>query len=216
MNMGDKCIVFGAGGHAAVVLDAIQASGEIKVVGILDPDSNRWNTECLGFPIIGSDDELDSLRERGVTHFVVGLAQIGPSPLRRTLFERAIQSGMRPHTVRHPSAIVSSHAVTEEGVQALAGAIINARAHVKSGAIINTGAIVEHDAIIERFAHIAPGACICGGAVVGEHAFIGAGGVVIQNVHIGAESMVAAGAVVCHDLAPGSRVAGVPARIMSD
>ncbi len=212
MTKEGKCIVLGAGGHAAVVLDAIQATGDVQVVGILDPEPNRWNTDWLGFPIVGNDDELDSLWERGVTHFVVGLAQVGPSPLRRTLFERAVRAGLKPYSVLHPAAIVSPHARSEDGVQALAGAIINPRAHVARGAIINTGAVIEHDVVVEPFAHIAPRACVCGGAVIGEGAFVGAGAVIIQGVRVGKKATVGSGAVVVHDVPDEVTVCGVPAR----
>ena len=48
--------------------------------------------------------------------------------------------------------------------------------------------------------------------VIGEGAHIGAGTVVLEGRTVGDDALVAAGAVVTRDVAPGKRVAGVPAR----
>jgi serine acetyltransferase len=63
--------------------------------------------------------------------------------------------------------------------------------------------------------HIAPGATLCGAICVGEGTLIGAGAVVIQGIEIGRQSLVASGAVVIHNVADNTRVAGVPARILT-
>lgn len=49
---------------------------------------------------------------------------------------------------------------------------------------------------------------------VGHGASIGSGAVVLPGVTIGANAVVGAGAVVRADVAPGQRVAGVPARVL--
>lgn len=51
--------------------------------------------------------------------------------------------------------------------------------------------------------------------LVERRASIGSGAVVLAGVRIGAEAVVGAGAVVSRDVAPGSTVAGVPARRLS-
>jgi len=48
--------------------------------------------------------------------------------------------------------------------------------------------------------------------IVDRGASIGSGAVILGGVTIGAEAIVGAGAVVAHDVEPGTRVAGVPAR----
>lgn len=45
-------------------------------------------------------------------------------------------------------------------------------------------------------------------------ASIGSGAVIMGGVTIGAGAMIGAGAVVTHDVAPGTTVAGVPARVL--
>lgn len=48
--------------------------------------------------------------------------------------------------------------------------------------------------------------------VIGDGAFIGSGSMVIAPRHIGEGALTGAGSVVTHDVRPGERVAGVPAR----
>lgn len=53
-----------------------------------------------------------------------------------------------------------------------------------------------------------------GEVVVGERAMIGAGAIVLPGVEIGDGAQVAANSLVADDVAPGTTVAGVPARPM--
>jgi len=48
--------------------------------------------------------------------------------------------------------------------------------------------------------------------VIGDDAYIGAGAILLPGVRIGAGALVGAAALVRHDVPPGARVAGVPAR----
>lgn len=47
---------------------------------------------------------------------------------------------------------------------------------------------------------------------IGDDAYIGVGAILLPGVRIGAGALVGAAALVRHDVAPGARVAGVPAR----
>lgn len=50
---------------------------------------------------------------------------------------------------------------------------------------------------------------------IGENVWIGGGAIVLGGVTIGDDAIIAAGAVVTRDVAAGSTVAGVPARVLS-
>lgn len=209
-----NCIVLGAGGHAKVVIDALRGMAGVVVAGVLTGESTCGGAQVLGVPVLGNDGLLSRLAGEGITHFTVGIGGIGPNPLRERLFEKAMTVGLKPLSVVHPAAVVSAHAVLEDGVQVFAGAIVHPGARLCCGCIINTGVIVEHDAVAEEFAHLASGCRVAGEVVVGRYAFVGAGVTVIQRITIGASAFIGAGAVVIRDVPDDARVAGVPARIM--
>jgi sugar O-acyltransferase (sialic acid O-acetyltransferase NeuD family) len=205
-----SCVLLGGGGHARVLIDALQAACAAQTFGILDPDASLAEA-LLDVPVLGSDELLPDLARNGTTHFIVAVGSVGDATVRRRLFERALALGLAPLEVRHPSAVVSRWATLGQGVQLLPAAVVNAGACIGANVIVNTGAIVEHDCRIGDHVHIATGARLASTVDVGAGAHVGAGAVIRQSISIGAEAVVGAGAVVVKDVPPGTVVAGVPA-----
>ncbi len=202
----------GAGGHARVVLEALQSNASVKVIGLLDSDPQLHGRTVLGVPVLGGDEQLATLREAGIRHFFVGLGSVGDCGPRMLLFELALKHGWSPVEVIHPRATVSPSARLGEGATLLAGAVVNACAELGRNVIVNTGAIVEHDCVIGDHVHVATGARLASTVHVGTGAHIGAGATVLQCIRIGDWATVGAGAVVVKDVPPRTTVAGVPAR----
>lgn len=209
-----RCVILGAGGHARVVIDALQAIGVGVPHGVLDPDRARWDAQLLGVPILGGDELLPRLAREGVTHFVVGVGSVGDSRTRRRLFELAMRHGLIPLAVRHPSSVCSRWAKIGAGTVLLPASVVNAGAQVGVNVIVNTGAIVEHDCIIGDHAHVATGARLSGTVSIGEGAHVGAGATIRQHISVGADAVIGAGAVVIDDVESRTVVAGVPARVL--
>ena len=205
-----ELVIFGAGGHAAVVADAAVAAGFV-LAGVLD--ARRPGADGRppfgGVPWLGDPDAplpaLDDLLDRGAfVHAAVG----DPAARRRWLEPRSSAAT----AIVHPSAIVSPSATIEPGAFVGPRAVVNARATVECGAIVNTGVIVEHDVVVGRFAHAAPGSILLGASRIGEAAMVGGGAVVLPGVEIGREATLAAGAVATSAVPPEATAIGVPAR----
>lgn len=203
------CLILGAGGHARVLIDALQRQAPLVGYALLDADPKLWATVIMDVPIIGGDEYLTRL---DAERFIVGVGSTGSTAIRQRLFAEAIVAGLTPQSVIHDRALIADGATIGPGAQILAGAIINTGAELGRNVLVNTGAIVEHDCRIEDHVHIATGARLAGGVQVGLGAHIGIGAVVRQNQIIGAGAIVGAGAVVVHNVAPNTTVAGVPAR----
>lgn len=201
-------IVLGAGGHATVLLDCLELSGR-EVLGMTAPGGPHagWR----GVPVLGDDDVIVGYPPDDV-ELVNGLGTVSTDARRRRLFERWSDEGYSFASVVHPSAIIARDITAGEGVQIMAGVVIQPGCTLGADTIVNTRASVDHDAVIGAHVHIAPGCVLSGGVVVGEGAHLGTGCTVIQGVRIGRGALVAAGAVVVNDIPDGGRVRGVPAR----
>ncbi|MCA9060326.1 MAG: acetyltransferase [Planctomycetaceae bacterium] len=205
-------ILFGGGGHAKVLIDAIHSHAEPLRCVIVDVDSATWDGEVLGIPVVGGDDRIGELLQEDFTRFVIAMGGIRQIHLRKQLFDAAESAGLEAWTVAHDRATVSRFATVEAGAQLMAGCVVNPSAYIGLNTIINTNAVVEHDCVIGSHVHIAPSACLAGAVRVGDMAHIGAGAVVRENITIGPRAVIGAGAVVVRDVPPDTVVVGVPAQ----
>lgn len=206
------CVLLGGGGHAKVLLDALQEARAAQVVAILDQNSKLWGKELLGIPIKGGDDQLGFLCQQGVTHFAVGVGSVKEAGPRVRLYQKGLEAGLIPLQVSHPKAICSRWAKIGRGTLLCAGAIVNPGCVIGENVIVNTGVVVDHDCHIEDHVHIAPGSTLSGEVWVGRGAHIGTGASIRQKIRIGEGAVVGAGAVVVRDVAAKTIVKGVPAR----
>lgn len=191
--------LYGAGGHAKVVLDILEAQGR-PVMGIID--DNPELTNFMGKEVIHTSPKDIPL-----------IVSIGSNDIRRKIVEK-LSSGTSFHTAIHPDAILSSHAVIAEGTVVMQGAILQSCAKVGKHCIINTGASVDHDCIIGDFVHVSPHATLCGNVSVGENSWIGAGAIVIPGIRIGKNCVIGAGSVVCKDMPDHVKAYGNPCKIV--
>lgn len=207
----EKIIMFGGGGHARVLIEILRLNEEYEVVGILDPILEA-GIDILGIPVLGTDDMIAKLRRKGIQHACIGVGTVRTNTIRRTLYEKAREAGFNLPTVVHPRAIVSESAQLSEGVQVMAGAVIQRGVLIGENTIVNTGAIIDHDCNIGKHVHICPGVIISGGCMIGDDVFIGAGATIIHAITIGKASTIGAGSVVIKNISPGETVKGISAR----
>jgi sugar O-acyltransferase (sialic acid O-acetyltransferase NeuD family) len=211
--MNRPVIIIGAGGHAAVVADALMLCG-VEIVGFTDVDPRRHGSRHLGLPVLGADEHvLSSYRQTDIM-LANGIGGIGSTELRQKVQSALRQAGWRFMTVQHPSAVVSSNAEIGPGVQMMAGSIVQVGARIGEGSIVNTGAVIEHDSEVGSFVHTAPRALLCGDVHVGSDSHVGAGAVVKQGVRLGPSTLVGAGAVVVKDFGGHGVLVGNPARLL--
>jgi len=207
--MTEKLVIFGAGGHAKVVVDAIEMEGGYEIFFLADADIARKGTKYRGYEIRSEQEGLDA-RIAKVNHAFVA---IGQNSVRKRIADAVAACGFVLATIVHPAAILSKNSGLGAGALLMPGSVVNADAKIGNGVIVNTGAVVEHDCLVGDFAHIGPNASLCGGVVIGKGALIGAGAVVLAGVRVGAEAIVGAGAVVLSDVPDSAKFVGVPAKL---
>lgn len=175
--------LYGAGGHAKVIIDILK-SNQIIVDGLFDDQDGIG--ELLGYPVFSSSDVRAPL-----------IVSIGNNQMRQRI---ALSLRLEYGQAIHPSAIVSEMSRVAEGTVVMQGAIIQSCAVIGRHCIINTGASVGHDCRIADFVHISPHATLCGNVSIGEGTHIGAGTTVIPGVTIGKWCVIGAGSVVTHNI----------------
>ncbi len=204
-------ILLGAGGHVKVLLD-ILLEQNIEIIGIVDKDGVETPADLYGVPLIGSDSDVQRYSVDEI-ELVNGIGSVGFTALRQKVYEKFKRQGYHFRQVIHPTAVVSRWANLCEGVQAMAGAVVNIGTHIGENSIINTNASVDHDCVIGAHVHIAPGATLSGGVTIEDGSHVGTGASVVQGVKIGLGAIIGAGAVVVNNVKNKVMVCGVPARM---
>ena len=204
--MHKKVIIIGAGGHAKVIADIIEKSGD-EVVGFLDDNKEIGTTIINEYKVIG---DLNNRFTMAVTkenlEFIIA---IGDNKKRE---EISHSPNLKFYTAIHPSAQIGLDVRIEEGKVIMANSCINSSAKIGKHCIINTGAIIEHDNIIEDYVHISPNATLGGTVKIGESTHVGIGSIVKNNITICKNCTIGAGAVVVKNIIEEGTYVGVPAR----
>jgi UDP-perosamine 4-acetyltransferase len=204
----DKVIVLGASGHARSVVDIILQNKEYEVYGLVagDKESGFW-----GIDVVGQDSDLKEIYDSGIKYAFVA---IGNNEIREKISNTLKEIGYQLINVISKYAVISPHAKLETGIVVMPGAVLNAEVIIGEGCIVNTNVSIDHDDVIGKYSHIAPGCAISGFTQIGRKCFLGTGTNVIDSVVIEDEVTIGAGTVVIKNIIKGSKVVGVPARII--
>jgi len=199
--MENSITLYGASGHAKVIIDALKGASDNALTVI---DDNPKSTHILGIPIAhAAEIDLNTLKNV--------IISIGNNKVRKKI--SAMLDATYVNAI-HNSAVISPFSKIGKGTVVMAGACINPDAVIGDHCIINTGAVVEHDANIANFVHISPSASLAGNVAVGEGTHVGIGAVVIQGVSIGKWATIGAGAVIIKNVPDYAVVVGNPGKII--
>ncbi len=204
-------IGIGAGGHAIVLIETLNAMKKYKIIGLLDMDKKLLNKEILGVHVLGSDKDMLKYFKKGIKHAFIGIGSVSDPKIRIEKYNLLLNHSYTIVDVIHPTAVISPSAKTGIGITVMAGAIINAEAIVGNNVILNTGSVVEHNCVIGNNVHISPGVFLGGDVQIGDNSHIGIGVTVIQQIKIGKNCVIGAGSVVINDVPDNTTFVGVPA-----
>lgn len=195
--------LYGASGHAKVILDIIKSNNEF-INGVFDDYIKK--KDFYGIKFLGPYLENSELEKDARI-----LISIGNNRLRKLIVSTIRHDFF---CALHKESILSNTCQIGSGTVAMPKTVVNADAIIGRHCIINTGAIVEHDCFIEDFVHIAPGTTLTGNVTVGEGSLIGARSVVIPGVNIGKWCLIGAGSVIIDNIPDNAVVVGNPGKII--
>lgn len=213
--MAKGLLLIGGGGHCCSVIDSLVSdlACPYDKIAVIDTADKRGCTIAADIVCIGTDDELEPLRQEGYTDAFISLGSIGNPALRIRLAEKAAGFGYQFPNIIDPTAVIGQNVSFGSGIYVGKRAVINYGCLIGDGAIINTGSILEHQCRIGKYCHIAPGAVLCGNVKVGSHSHVGAGSAVKQGISIGNDTVIGLGSTVVKDIGFGVIAFGNPCEI---
>lgn len=204
-------VLWGASGHGKVVFDVSKAMGGFKSISFIDDACEQSGHEFCDCQVLRASRYFQLSKGRSPAQYLVS---IGKNDMRAACFQRALDHGLVPATLVHPSAVISESARLGAGTVVMPKVVINADAQIGKNCIVNTAAVVEHDCLVGDHVHLSPGVLLGGGVTVHSFAHVGIGAIVLPGAEIGERSVVGAGAVVLHSVPAGATVVGIPARVL--
>jgi len=206
----EAIFIFGAGGHAKVVMSVVEEQSVYKIAMVVDDDPALEGRDCYGYRIVGGRRHLlDGLQASGITK---GLVAIGDNRNRLKVLEWLQLKGFEITTAVHPSAQIARGVRMGTGTVIMAGTVVNSDASLGEAVIVNTGATLDHDCNVADGVHIAPGCHLCGEVKVGRTTLVGAGSTVVPGIIIGCNVVIGAGSVVIQHVPDNTTAAGNPCR----
>jgi len=199
---GQPVLVYGASGHARVLIDLMRLAGELYPVAAVDDSSS--DEEVLGVPVLGNSSLFATLRAEGIERAVLGIGSVTNHRARAKLYERLVAARFNIPNLIHPRASVEPSVVMGVGNQIFAGAVVGSAAKLADDTIINSGTIVSHDCVIGAHTHLSPGAIMAGGVEIGENTLVGMGVTVYLGVRIGSNVLIANGSHIMRDVPDGA------------
>ena len=202
-NAASPLLIFGAGGHGRVLVDAALLTHQWSRIVVSDRKLPNNQTELLPGIDLLTINSAQALCP--AVHVAIGNNQF-----------RQREAGAWGHeslvSVVHPAGVVSVFCSLGTGCFIAAGAVIGPSARIGIGVIVHHGAVVDHDVEVGSFSHIAPNASLGGHVKLGQRVLIGSGAMVLPSLVISDDVTVGAGSVVNTHLMDSGTYAGIPAR----
>ncbi len=193
--------IYGASGHAKVVIEIIEKSGFL-LNGLYDDDPEK--KLLLNYRVTNDKSFLDL---KGI-NWIIG---IGDNQIRKRISENNL---LNYGFAIDQDAKISKRTQIGKGVVIMPGASINSSTIIGNHVIVNTNASIDHDCVVANYVHISPNATLCGSVNIGEGAHIGAGAIIIPGITVGVWAKIGAGSVIIKDVPAYATVVGNPAKII--
>lgn len=203
-------LIIGAGNVGGFISYNInEFTAQYNILGFLDDDPQKIGKKLYGQQVLGSIADLPSFLEENLA-VVIGIAN--------PIIKKKISINLSSYNLDFPSFISSNVWLSQKvtlgkGVIIYPGTAINYETVIEDFAIINMNCAIGHNCYISKYATLAPGVSLAGFTKIGEASDIGIGVSTKQQIIIGAGATIGGQTMVVKDVAPYSKVKGVPGRV---
>jgi len=202
-------IIYGASGHAKMIVDIIHKNNKYTIKGFLD-SYKSLNKTIYDYKIIGNLDMLPSLiKEQDIYGIIIA---IGDNYTRERAYNKIknIAPNLKFVSSVHPSAILADDIILPQGVVIMPGAVANANAQIGEFCILNTKSSLGHDSTMADFSSLASGVIVGGNVKIGRCSAICLSASIVHNVTIGNHTVVGAASLVLKAVGDYKLVFGSP------
>lgn len=209
----NNIIIFGASGHAKVIIDILRLCGGVLIAGLLD-DFKPIGFECAGIPVLGALNDFPALAAEHLDTAMI--VAIGDNWRRGQIVERVRTLGLMtsfPSAI-HPSAQIAADVAIGNGTVVMAGSVVNTGTAIGDFCIVNTRSSLDHDSRMGDYSSLGPGVTTGGNVAIGAYSNIGMGAILLPEVHVGRHTVVGAGALVLKSIPDLMVSYGSPARLI--
>ena len=210
MDRKKNILLIGGGGHCVSCIDVIESNNQFTIVGIVDQSKSK-DESILGYPILGTDEDLPKFRLKYDYAFVT-IGHMKSNKARVKSFELLKSLEFKIPTIVSKTAIVSAHSSIDEGTIVMHHAIVNANSRVGKNCIINSKALIEHDNHVGSHCHISTNSTLNGSVRIGDNCFIGSNSKTVNNITIKNNIFVGIDSLVTKNLSEPGMYLGSPAR----
>ena len=202
--------IIGAGGFGREVAWLVERINAVEptwnLVGFIDDDESKWDTNEDDYPVLGGCEYLKKLGN------VYAVCAIGAAKIRKIVIEKMKESAVKFATLIDPSALISKSVEIGEGTIICANSIITVDIKIGEHVIINLDCTIGHDDIIDDFVTIYPSVNVSGNVYLGECCELGTGMQIIQGKRVVGNTIIGAGTVVVRDIETSGTYVGSPAK----
>jgi sugar O-acyltransferase (sialic acid O-acetyltransferase NeuD family) len=181
-----------------------------KVIGFIDNDPLKKETNFLGYPVFGGFECLDQFNKDEI--YFVNLIT-GSTKVRYETSKYMVIKGCRFSNFIHPSVDLTMVRIGV-GNYIQEGVIIQAEADIGNNCSFHIGALIAHEVKIGHSVFVAHAASISGCVSIGDGAYIGTNATILPRLKIGKWSTIGAGAVITKNVPDYATVVGNPGEII--
>ena len=208
-------LIYGASGHAKMVIDIIKKNKSHNIMGFIDC-YKPLGSQISGYKIVGRLEHLKQLsQDLNIDGIIIA---IGDNYTRQKIANNVSKElpSIKFVSVIHPTATLAEDITINEGSVIMAKAVVNSAAKVGKHCIINTASTLGHDSVMEDFSSLASGVTIAGNVKIGRCSSICLSAIVIQNIVIGKNTIVGAGSLVLKSIGDLKTAFGRPIHTIKD
>lgn len=204
-NLQQRVLILGGGRGAVLVIDTILRQRKHKIVGILDDNEELIGKKIMGYPVLGSINEVEKLWEK--KNFDCLIISFSNNLLARAeVFEKYYSLKISFTNVIDPTVILHSNVFIGTGNVILANCRVGSCAVIGNNNFFSAYVNIEHHNEVGNDCTFGPGVITSSRAKIGNRVKFGTGIFVEPGIKIGENSIVASGSILTVDIPPKSVV----------